>query len=79
MSAPNVVSEQVIVFPILLAIKFEKPITPLFIEEFEIKGTPATLGDKPYNLLNVFNEKLGKYGINYGDPPVIGTGAVPIA
>ena len=34
-------------------------------EEFEIKGTPATLGDKPYNLLNAFNEKLGKYGLNY--------------
>ena len=34
-------------------------------EEFEIKGTPATLGDKPYNLLNVFNEKLGKYGLDY--------------
>jgi hypothetical protein len=34
-------------------------------KEFEIKGTPATLGDKPYNLLNIFNQKLGKYGINY--------------
>ena len=32
-------------------------------EEFEIKGTPATLGEKPFNLISVFNEKLGKYGI----------------
>ena len=33
-------------------------------EEFEIKGTPATLGEKPFNLVSTFNEKLGKYGID---------------
>ena len=33
-------------------------------KEFEIKGSPATLGDKPYKLAPVFNEKLGKYGID---------------
>ena len=31
--------------------------------EFEIKGSPATLGEKPFNLTSAFNEKLGKYGI----------------
>jgi len=33
-------------------------------KEFEIKGSPATLGDKPYNLISAFNDKLGKYGID---------------
>ena len=33
-------------------------------KEFEIKGSPATLGDKPYVLISAFNDKLGKYGIN---------------
>jgi len=32
-------------------------------EEFEIKGNGAVLGDKPFNLITPFNEKLGKYGI----------------
>ena len=32
-------------------------------KEFEIKGNGATLGEKPFNLVSAFNEKLGKYGI----------------
>ena len=32
-------------------------------EEFEIKGEGATLGDKPSNLSNVINTKLGPFGI----------------
>ena len=35
----RVVSEQVIVFPILFAGSLENPITPLSMEEFETKGT----------------------------------------
>lgn len=33
-------------------------------KEFEIKGNGATLGEKPFNLISAFNDKLGKYGIN---------------
>ena len=32
-------------------------------EEFEIKGDPATLGEKPQKLENVINTKMGLYGI----------------
>ena len=32
-------------------------------KEFEIKGQGARLGPAPFNLISVFNEKLGKYGI----------------
>lgn len=34
-------------------------------QEFEIKGNGATLGEKPFKLINVINDKLDKYGINY--------------
>jgi hypothetical protein len=32
-------------------------------EEFEIKGEGATLGDKPFNLSSIINNKLGPFGI----------------
>jgi len=32
-------------------------------EEFEIKGDPATLGDKPQKLENIINTKMKSYGI----------------
>ena len=34
------------------------------VKNLKLKGTPATLGEKPFNLVSTFNEKLGKYGID---------------
>ena len=39
MSAPNVVSEQVMVLPLLFAFRLENPITPLSEDELETSGT----------------------------------------